>query len=539
MAPGIRSRVSRCRSKPVRYTERPRGSDIGHFFGLDGEVGDDKTHDIADNEADDEEQHALGRAVGAGGHHEAAQQAGGSPGGGGHLHQVHESAAEASAQTGGEEGLAHGEGDAVDQRLAHAQDAGGQSAGDDALEAVIAGLLALEVDGDGGAHLARAGHGQGGIEVHAAEGLQLHRVQGHQTVVHPHGHHGQEQGCAQVAADSADHRGGAHGHRAHDLHKARGDEARDGHHHQHVGHQGDNEGQQGGEDDVQGVGHLGADGPLNLAHAPHADDRSQHAAPAGPEDGVQGLGLVEQTHHLGDGVNAAQGGNHAQHAAQDGGAAELLRRPVARPSGQVGHEGGVNHAQEVGDKDQRGVLRAGEQLAQQSVQAGAQARGDDAGDQGNKDIAKGLEHALELVVLLPGLDGGLVRLPVAAGHSVSRGGDAQVLAVVGAFAALAGADHHLDVARPVMDNAHDALQALQGGLVDGAVVFHVDAQTGHAVGGGDDVLPAAHILQDALYQLLDSHFSCLSFFSGVKWNGICPPRGAENGGAILRCGFTE
>ena len=79
----------------------------------------------------------------AGGHDEQSQQTGGTPSGSSHLHGHNEGTAEACAQTGTDEGLAHGQGDAVDQRLADAQQTCGQCAGDN-VRRVLPHFLALK-----------------------------------------------------------------------------------------------------------------------------------------------------------------------------------------------------------------------------------------------------------------------------------------------------------------------------------------------------------------------------------------------------------
>lgn len=129
----------------------------------------------------------------AGGHDEQSQQTGGAPSSSSHLHGHDEGTAEAGTQTGADEGLAHRQGDTVDQRLADAQQTCGQCAGDNVLQAGVAALLSLEVDSDSSANLTCTGHSQSGVQGNVAKALQLHGVQSNQTMVHAHSDHGQEQ----------------------------------------------------------------------------------------------------------------------------------------------------------------------------------------------------------------------------------------------------------------------------------------------------------------------------------------------------------
>lgn len=110
----------------------------------------------------------------AGGHDEQSQQTGGAPSGSSHLHGHDEGTAEAGTQTGADEGLAHRQGDTVDQRLADAQQTCGQCAGDNVLQAGVAALLSLEVDSDSSANLTCTGHSQSGVQGNVAKALQLH-----------------------------------------------------------------------------------------------------------------------------------------------------------------------------------------------------------------------------------------------------------------------------------------------------------------------------------------------------------------------------
>ena len=139
---------------------------------------------------------------------------------------------------------------------------------------------------------------------------------------------------------------------------------------------------------------------------------TRHHAPsttACTQDGIQRHSLVEQTQNGRDLVDALQTGDHAQHTAQNGGAAELFGCAVADPCGQVAEEAGVHQTQQGADESQCGdVSVVRHHLTDQGVDAGAQTGSHNARDQGDKDIAKGLEQLLDLALLLPGLDCGLV-----------------------------------------------------------------------------------------------------------------------------------
>ena len=331
-------------------------------------------------------------------------------------------------------------------------------------------------------------------------------------MVHAHGHHGQEQGGGDVAGHDAHDEALTHADLLHDPAQAGGDVAGDGHDHQDVRHQADDEGQQRGEHDVQRLGHILADELLHIAQAPHADDSGQDAAAAGAQDGIQRLHFIVQTQDPGDRVDVAKAGDHAQHTAQDGGGAELLGGPVASPCRQVAQECGVDQGQKVVNDAPEGAFGiVGHHLGHQGSQARAQAGRDDAGQQGHKDVSEGLEHTLDLALLLARLDSRLVGLPVVFGIGTARSGDAHAAADVGALAAFAGAHHDLHIAGPVVHHPEDALDLLDGFLVDLACILDLDPQSGHAVGGRDDILFAAQIFQRLPDQFFIGHCLVLLF----------------------------
>jgi len=412
------------------------------------------------------------------------------------VHEHHEGAAEARAQTGGDKGLAHGEGDAVDQRLAHAQHAGGQSADDGLLHPQVLHLAGLQVDRQGRAHLARAGHGQAGEQGHAAKGLQLHGVDGDQAVVQAQQHHGQEHRAHDVAGDDADNGVGGVDEEAEQEHQPVGEEAGDGHEDKHVQGADNNHAQQGGEDQIQHVGDDLAQPLLHLGEQPNADNHADDAALAGGQDGVEGHVGVIEPQQGGDGDDLGADGDAADHAAQGGGGAEDLGRVHAGIDGEIAQEGGAEEAEEgLDDEDdaRAGGDGLGEQLAHEAGQTVEQARGDDGGDHGDEDVGDGAQALLQGAVLLPGLHGGLVGLPVviraqAALHARVR--HKQIAHLLG----LAGAQDDLE--RGVLHHAQHALGGLQRGNLRLAVVPQLDAQAGHAVGGADNVALAAHQFQD-------------------------------------------
>ena len=329
-------------------------------------------------------------------------------------------------------------------------------------------------------------------------------------MVHTHGHHGQEQSSSHITGNDADDQHIAHAQLLHDPAQCGGEVTGSGHDDQDVGDQADDQGADGGEHDVQRIRHTLADPLFHLSQDPNAQHSSQNAAAASAQDGIQRHRLVEQAQDLCDLVDAVQAGDHAQHAAQDGGSAKPLSSTVASPCRQISQECRVDQAQQVIHHTPEGALcPVGHDLADQRGKACAQTGGHNAGDQRNKDIAKGLEHALDGALLLVGLDSSLVGLPVVG--IVAAGRDAHVTADVCALAALAGAYHNFHLIGAVVDDAHHTLDALQSSLVDLGVLTDFQTQTGHAVGCGDDVVLTAYFFQYGTDQFFVRHVVFLLF----------------------------
>ena len=325
-------------------------------------------------------------------------------------------------------------------------------------------------------------------------------------MVHTHSDHGQEQSGGNITGNDAHDQDIAHAQLFNHPAQCGGNIAGSGHDDQDIGHEAQDHGDQRGEHDVQRFGHPLTHPALDLDKAPCAQHNGQHAAAACTQDGIQRHSLVEETQNGRDLVDTVQTGDHAQHTAQNGGAAELFGCAVADPCGQVAQEAGVHQTQQGADQSQCGdvgVVR--HHLTDQGVDAGAQTGSHNARDQGDKDIAEGLEQLLDLALLLSGLDCGLVGLPVVGGGSGGVRRDAHVAADICALAALAGADHDLHIAGTVMHDAHHALDGLQALVVDLGVIFNAHPQTGHAVGCGENVALSADLLQRRADQFFIRH----------------------------------
>ena len=441
----------------------------------------------------------------------------------------HERAAEPRAQACGEEGAAHGERDAVDQRLAHAQKARRQRALDDCAELPVPEPACLEVDGQRRADLPGARHGQGGVERDVAELLELHRVERDDAVVHAAGHERQEHGRCHEPRDRP------HPDVLRQAHRAQGpcDTARhvaeDGHDDQDVGHHADEHGQERREHDVEVGGHLLAQALLDGAHDEDAEDDGQHAALAGYQHRVERHVVVVEAQGAGYLVDARQGGDHAEHAAQDGRAAEALGRPVARPGGDVGHERDVDqdeHPVEQVPADDVGIV--GNELGEQGREPRAQAGDDDAGDERHEDVGEHLQRPFEAAAPLGLCGGGLVRLPVGVARHTCR--KAHLAAQVRAFLARAGAHHDLVAGGPVVHDAHDARHGPEPRLVDVGLVAHGQAQARHAVGDAGDVARPSELGDDLLDGLACVHGESSGVFAGPR--GGCR-RGCDSRRGII------
>ena len=323
-------------------------------------------------------------------------------------------------------------------------------------------------------------------------------------MVHTDSNQRQEQEGAQEASQHTDSDGLGHADGADDGDQDIGDDAGDGHDHEDIGNDADGQNDQGGDDDVQSIGHLGTDELLDLSHQQNAQDNGQNAATACTQNSVQGVAALSDPHaHQGrDVVDVGHGGDHTQHAAQDGGSAELLSSTVAGPSGDVGHECGVDHGQELmHDEQPSDFLVGGASLSDQGCDAGADTGSDNAGDQGNEDVADRLQSGLDLALLLTSLHGSLVVLPVGLGGHTGNTG--VLLEQISDLLGLAGAQDDMQIVH--LDDLQHAFSGLQTLDVSLVVVLQVDTQTGHAVGGAGDVGFTADQLQDFAGEFLVSH----------------------------------
>ena len=161
-----------------------------------------------------------------------------------------------------------------------------------------------------------------------------------------------------------------------------------------VRHHAENHGEQRREDNVDGFRHDSADRFLHIGNQKCAGNDCQHAALAAAEHRIQRNGAVIQPHNGGDLIDAVQRGDHAQHAAQDGRAAELFRRAIACPRSEEGHHGGVDQPQNLVDKRPGAAFRiVRDRLRNERREAPAESGADDAGKQRDKDISDDSQSA--------------------------------------------------------------------------------------------------------------------------------------------------
>ena len=326
-------------------------------------------------------------------------------------------------------------------------------------------------------------------------------------MVHTHSNQRQEQEGAQEASDHTNDDGLGHADSANNGNQSVGEQAGDGHDDEDIGNDADEHNNQGRNNDVQSIGHLGADPLLDLSQQQNAEDDSQNAATASAQNCVQSVSAFSDPEDAANGlrnvVDVSHCGDSAQHTAQDGGSAELLSCTVASPSSDGAHECGVDHGQELMQDEQPldGSV-VGVDLSDHGSETGTQTGSDNAGDQGNKDVTDSLQSGLDLALLLSSLQSSLVFLPVVlSGSSISNAGIN--LEQVGNLLCLAGAQNDVQVVH--FDNLQNTFGLLQTFDVSLCVILQVHAQTGHAVDGASNVFLAADQLQDLQREFLICH----------------------------------
>ena len=310
-------------------------------------------------------------------------------------------------------------------------------------------------------------------------------------MMHACRHHGKEQRRRNKAGNDPDSHAFGHAQPAHDPHNPARNIAQRGHDDQNIRNGAKQEGEHRRKDNIEALRHPGPDLLLNDGKQEDSRDDGQHAAFSGTENGTQGAAFVEKPQEQGNLIDAFQGRDHPEHAAEDGGRAEALRRPVARPGRNIGHEGGVDQGQQpIQDAPSPAALVTGDGLRDQGGQAGAQPRGDNAGNQRHKDFTEGFEPAPQgavflaasqlFLVLLPGR-----RLPAGGGRKPRRA------ALGGVFRRLARPDHNLIVSGPVMNQPKHICSGAKRRFIHEDLVLHRDPQAGHTIGDGYDIAAPA------------------------------------------------
>ena len=259
---------------------------------------------------------------------------------------------------------------------------------------------------------------------------------------------------------------------------------------------GEGDGDERGHEQVEHLGNGLVEALLEEAEDPDADeDGDDVTLVADPVDAVEAGDDVERDHgSLGDGIarairvdEVAADEQGAERCAEVGVAAEDRRGAEAEKNLQVREGAGVD---ELRDAPPDGVLveheeagaavrDGGAHVAEGAHDAHEHAGGDDGGDDGDEDVGEDLDGALEGVALLGGL---LLRLGLA-----DRGDAALADELVVHLVDRAGAVDDLQLAGG-LEVALCTEGVLELVLVDLAVVCDHEAQTGGAVGCGDDVV---------------------------------------------------
>ena len=174
-------------------------------------------------------------------------------------------------------------------------------------------------------------------------------------------------------------------------------EAGGGHDDEHVACRANQHGDKRRADHLQHIWHVIVDDMLDLGQQEHADHHCQHTALARHENGAErGVGIVKPQER-GDIVDVAHGRDHAQHAAEHRRAAELLGCAITCPGGEIRQQRLLDEEQQVVQASpENAVGIPGHQLLDDHRETAANARHDEAGNQGHKDAAQNLAEVLEL-----------------------------------------------------------------------------------------------------------------------------------------------
>ncbi|MNH06289.1 hypothetical protein D3C79_656510 [compost metagenome] len=243
---------------------------------------------------------------------------------------------------------------------------------------------------------------------------------------------------------------------------------------------GDDDGQERGEDQIQGVRNALAQLFLQVRHEP---DRQQHR-----EDGAliadHGHIQAEEVHGLeaarhAPGVGQGRVGQNAAECRPEVGVAAKLPRRGKADQDRQNDEG--RRAEHVEHDEQRAVGIDPAVGAHHAEQPHQQTRGDDGWNDGDEDVGERPRQALGHVELGRRHVG---QLRLAGGACAGQRHKLRIDLVD-----QASAEDHLNLTR-VAEAPLDPVQLVDGGLVHLAVVRQHQPQPGGAVGGTDDVLTA-------------------------------------------------
>ncbi len=188
----------------------------------------------------------------------------------------------------------------------------------------------------------------------------------------------------------------AHANGVHASAQPRRHEAGGGHDDEHVERRADQHGDERRADDFQHIRHVVVYKALDLCQQEHANHNRQHTALPRHEDGAERRVGVVKPQERGDVVDVAHGGDHAQHAAQDGSGAELLGGAIARPCREVGKQRLLDEEQQVVQAAPDHVVGiARHELLDDHGKTAADARHDEAGNHRHEDASEDFAEMLD------------------------------------------------------------------------------------------------------------------------------------------------